>query len=722
MDNIDEWMNRALNEAKTSSSDSKTQGQAMPQKATPQAGFQQRGAGAPRPASAGSQGRAMPTGRQAQAPLSPHSAPSQGQSGLPLSANAKRKRRKKRGHGGHGQGPGPQQANQQRQPQTNQTAQPQGLSPQKQRQPQHQHRQADRPKATSKPLKKITGTAKPTPILKGKLKIIPLGGLDEVGKNMMAVEYENDIVIIDIGLEFPSEDMFGIDYVVPDVSYLEANKKRIRGVLITHGHLDHIGGLPYILPRLDFPPVFGTKLTMGLAKKRIEEFKQERMAKFMVIDPDKPLKLGQFLCSFFRVAHSIPDAVGIVIDTPVGKIVHTGDFKFDATPARNQLPADIHKMEALGTKNVLALFCESTNALKPGHSMSEKDVGETLEKIVRECPGRIIIASFSSQIGRVQQIIDAAEKNNRKIFVSGRSMRENMQISATLGYLSFKKDLIKDIKQYKKVPDHEALILTTGSQGESVSALTRMAANEHPHLKVKKGDTIVLSSSPIPGNEKSINSVINNLTILGANVIHNQIMDVHASGHGMQDELVRMVNLIKPKYLVPVHGEYYMRYGLLNLAKAHCGIPEERIIMLQNGNILLGETGGIVKKSDETVETKYILIDGLGEGQAGTQVQMDREILSQNGALIVLVYVSNKGKKLNRAPDVVSRGFIYMHESDEITREIGEIAATAYRNIQEKNPGANRQDIKKYIRQTIDKYTHTKLERRPLIIPLIIEV
>ncbi len=712
MDNIDEWMNRALNEGKTSSSDSRNQGQTMPPKAAPQTGFQQK---------------------------NQNNRPAQMSANTNAQANRPGKRRKRFSHDGSFR---PPQGNQ---PQPNQPGQPQARTqvqnqarPQAQARPQHQgarpqpqgnrppqsrapqnHQGTGRPKGPSKPLKKIITSAKPSPILHGKLKMIPLGGLNEVGKNMMAVEYENDIVIIDIGLEFPSEDMFGIDYVVPDVSYLEANKKRIRGVLITHGHLDHIGGLPYILPRLDFPPVFGTKLTMGLAKKRIEEFKQEKMAKFMVIDPDKPLKIGQFLCSFFRVAHSIPDAVGIVIDTPVGKIVHTGDFKFDATPARNQLPADIHKMEALGSQNVLALFCESTNALKPGHSMSEKDVGETLEKIVRECPGRIIIASFSSQIGRVQQIIDAAEKNNRKIFVSGRSMRENMQISATLGYLSFKKDLIKDIKQYKKVPDHETLILTTGSQGESVSALTRMAANEHPHLKVKKGDTIVLSSSPIIGNEKAINTVINNLTILGANVIHNQIMDVHASGHGKQDELARMVNLIKPKYLIPVHGEYYMRYGLLNIAKERCGMAEDKIIMLQNGDVLLGEKGTVMK-SDETVDTKYILIDGLGEGQVGTQVQMDREIMSQNGALIVLVYVSGKGK-LDKSPDVISRGFIYMHESEEITQEIGEIAANAFRNIQEKNPGANRKDIKKYIRQTIDKYTHAKLERRPLIIPLIVE-
>ncbi|MCX6734660.1 MAG: RNase J family beta-CASP ribonuclease [Candidatus Peregrinibacteria bacterium] len=569
-----------------------------------------------------------------------------------------------------------------------------------------------------KPPKLPKAPHKQTAILKGKVKIIPLGGLNEVGKNMTAFEYEDDIIIVDMGLEFPSEDMFGIDYVIPDISYLEDNKKRIRGVVVTHGHLDHIGGIPYILPKLDFPPIFATNLTIGLIKKRIDEFKQDKLAKLNIINPDQTLKLGQFALSFFRVAHSIPDCVGIVIDTPVGKLVHTGDFKFDATPARNQAPADIHKMEALGSQNVLALFCESTNALKPGHSMSELDVGVCLTKIIKEAPARVIIASFSSQVGRIQQILDAAVACNRKVFVSGRSMSETMSIAASLGYLSFPKDLIYDIKKYKKIPDQQALILTTGSQGESVSALTRIANGEHPHVRVQKDDMIVLSSSPIIGNEQAISTVINKLSLLGAEVIHNQIMDVHTSGHGKQEELARMINYIKPKYLIPIHGEYYMRLGLSKVAQKYCGMKEHQILMAQNGNVIVAEPNK-VQISAETVETKYILIDGLGEGHFDSQVQMDREIMSQNGALVVLVYV--RGKALGRTPDVVSRGFIYLHESDEITKEISDLASEAYRRIMDKNPGANRQDIKKYIRQTVDKYTHTKIERRPLIIPLIIE-
>lgn len=610
----------------------------------------------------------------------------------------------------HGQQPHGQQPHGQPQGQ-----QPHGQPPHRQ-QPHGQYRK--RPQNQLKPQPKKQSN--PTPIHKGKLKIMPLGGLNEIGKNMMVVEYEEDIIVIDMGLEFPSEDLLGIDFVIPDVSYLENNKKRIRGIILTHGHLDHIGGVPYILPKLDYPPVFGAKLTIGLVRKHTEEFKQERLAKLLVIDPEKPLRLGKFLVTFFRVAHSIPDALGIVVESPVGKIVHTGDFKFDETPTHKQCKADIHKMQNLGQQNILALFCESTNALKLGHSKSEKEVAQVTDEIVKNAKGRIIVASFASQIGRIQQIIDAAVKNKRKVFISGRSMRENIEIATRLGYLKSEKNSLHDIKQYKKIPDHETLILTTGSQGEEISALTRMANMEHPHVKVRKGDTIILSSSPIIGNEKAIHTVINNLTILGADVIHNEILDVHTSGHANQEELAKMINLIKPKYLIPIHGEFYMRKALGKLAREKCKISENNIIMITNGDVLIGEKDKIYK-SDEKIETKYILIDGLGEGHIGSNVQIEREIMSENGALIILIYISKKTQKLKKEPDVVSRGFIYMHESDEIIQEIVKIAGNAYKNIKEKNPGANRRDIKKYIRQTVDQYTHSKIERRPLIVPLIIE-
>jgi len=572
--------------------------------------------------------------------------------------------------------------------------------------------------------KKIEAQKHPQPpqILKDKLKIVPLGGLNEVGKNMMAFEYEGDIIVVDMGFEFPGEDLLGVDYVIPDTTYLEENKSRIRGIVLTHGHLDHIGGIPYILPKLNFPPLFGTKLTMGLVKKRIEEFKQEKLAKVSIIDPDVPIRLGKFLLKFFRVAHSIPDSIGVVIDTPVGKLVHTGDFKFDESPAGFQKKADIDKIRALGGQNVLALFSDSTNALRPGKSISESEVGKTLEELIMKTTGRIIVASFSTLIGRMQQIIDYAQKHNRKIFVSGRSMRETMEIASNLGYMKFPKDVVKDIKQYKnKTPDHETLILTTGSQGESVSALTRIANQDHPHIKVKKGDTIVISSSPIVGNERAIYNVINNLCLLGAQVINNQIMDVHTSGHGYQDDLKTMIDLVKPKYFIPVHGEFFMRQAHAFLAHQRCNIPEENIIMIQNGDVLLAEKNGVMKKSDEKVDTKYIVIDGLGEGEMGSQVQTDRQIMARNGALVVLIHINRKTKALKKTPDVVSRGFMYMHETEQITQEIAQMAGEAYKTIHKKNKNANRQDIKQYVKQSVDRFAHLKLERRPLIIPLIIE-
>lgn len=579
------------------------------------------------------------------------------------------------------------------------------------------HKQAYKP--VSKPARKPM----PSPtskFLKGKLKIIPLGGLDEVGKNLMVFEYENDIIIVDMGFEFPSDDLFGIDYVIPDTSYLEENKKKIRGIILTHGHLDHIGGLPYILPKLDFPPVYGATLTIGLVQKRIDEFKQQKLAKIHTINPDKPLKLGKFLCKFFRVAHSIPDALGVVIDTPVGKIVHTGDFKFDDTPARNQPKADIHKMQALGRQNVLALFCESTNALKAGHSMSEKKVGETLEKVISEAPGRVIVASFASQIGRLQLIIDAAAKCNRKLYVSGRSMKTNIEIATKLGSLHIPQGTISDVKKYKKENDKQTLILTTGSQGEPVSALTRMSTGEHPHVKIKRGDTIIFSSSPIIGNERAIYSTINNLSKLGAEVIHNQIMDVHSSGHGKQEELKKMIDFVRPKYLIPIHGEYYMRKELGRLAIEQCRIPKDKVLMIENGDVLHAAQGK-VEKTKEKVDTKYILIDGSGEGEIGSHVQGDRAMMSENGTLVLLIHINKKSKRLRKTPDIVSRGFIYMHESQKVTEEIAQVAGEAYKGIVKKDPRASRKDVKYYIKQSVDKYTRKKLERRPLIIPLIIE-
>lgn len=559
--------------------------------------------------------------------------------------------------------------------------------------------------------------------LRDKLRVIPLGGLDEVGKNMMAFEYEDDIIIVDMGFEFPSQEMYGIDYIIPDVSYLENKKKRIRGVIITHAHLDHIGGIPYMMPRLDFPPMYGTKLTMGMVEKRIEEFDQKRYTKLNTIHPDDTIKLGKFTVTFFRVTHSIPDCVAAVIDTPAGKVVMTGDYKFDDQVVSPFEQAEVGKMEALGKEGkVLAMFGDSTNSLKPGHSLTSTQVTEALDKAVGEVEGRLIIATFSSQIGRLEQILQIAHKHNRKVYVSGRSMQTNLQIAMNLGYVKVPKGLVQDIKFYRdKTPDHETMIVTTGSQGEERSALARIASDTHASIKLKKDDTVILSSSPIIGNELAIAKIINKLCKRGAHVVHNQIREVHTSGHGYQDEIIRMINLIKPKYLVPVHGEYFMRQGQADLAIEKCGYNRDNVVMIENGDVL-HISDGKVEKSKEKIQTDHILIDGHGEGHAGSQVQSDRKIMANHGILTVLIYIDKKSRKVKRDPDIVARGFVYMHEMDEIVGQLSKEAINAYKTIQSKNPGAKRGDIKRYVRQKMDKFADKALERRPLIMPLLVEV
>ena len=554
----------------------------------------------------------------------------------------------------------------------------------------------------------------------GVLRIIPVGGLDEVGKNTMIMEYEDSIFLIDLGFQFPEADMLGVDYVIPDINYLKDKIHKIKGIVVTHGHLDHIGAIPYLLPKLNFPPIYAGKLTMGLIKKQLDEFGLTNQATLRTINWSDEIYFGKMKVSFFRVTHSIPDSCGLFIETPAGSVVHTGDFKIDLSPAGAQLPPEFAKIAGFGEKNVSIMMSDSTNAMKPGYTISERKIGHTLDKIISEANNRVIIASFSSQIGRIQQIIDAAVKYNKKIFLSGRSLIDNSLMAAELGYLKYPQGLIQDIKKSKKHPPEKTIILTTGSQGEPVAALSRMALNEHAQVKIKKGDIVVLSSSPIPGNEMAVVRVINNLSRLGARVINNHVMDVHASGHGQQEDLKLMFTLVKPKYFVPIHGEYFMRKIHGEVMINDLGFARERMIMIENGDVLELRKGEL-KSTGERIQTNYILVDGLGGGDIGSQVMMDRQILAENGVIVVTVPIDKDSGRLKGDVKVETRGFIYMEESQEILNGIKSHAAESFRNFAMNNPKFSNEEAKIHLRESIDQLVVNKIDRQPLIVPIILD-
>jgi len=555
----------------------------------------------------------------------------------------------------------------------------------------------------------------------GKLRIIPIGGLDEVGKNTMIFEYEDAIFLVDLGFQFPEADMLGVDYVIPDINYLKDKTQKIKGIVVTHGHLDHIGGIPYLLNKLGNPPIYTGKLTKGLIEKQLEEHGLLQSANLRMVNFDSDvLYFGKMKVSFFRVTHSIPDSSGLFIETPAGSVVHTGDFKIDLSPAGAQLPPQFSRIAALGERNVTALLSDSTNATKPGYTMSERKIGQTLDTIIKEAEGRVLIASFSSQIGRIQQIIDAAIRHSRKIFLSGRSLIDNCMMAAELGYLKYPPGLIMDIKKSKKHPGDRSIILTTGSQGEPVAALSRMALDEHAQVKVGKGDTVVLSSSPIPGNEMAVVRVTNNLVRLGAKVINNNIMDVHASGHGHQEDLKLMFSLIKPKFFVPIHGEFFMRKAHAELMVHELGLPEKNALMVENGGVM-EICNGEMRVTGEKIKTNYILVDGMGGGDIGSQVMMDRQILAENGVIVLSLPIDKNSKAIKGEIRVETRGFIYMEESREIINGICRRAAEAFTEFAKSNPGFNYEEAKLHIRSSVDQFVVNKIDRQPLIIPILVD-
>lgn len=551
-----------------------------------------------------------------------------------------------------------------------------------------------------------------------KLRIIPLGGLEEVGKNIMVLEYENDIVIIDTGLSFAGPDMLGVDFIVPDISYLEARKNKVRGILFTHGHLDHIGAIQYVLPKLGNPPMYGSKLTLGLVKSRLKEFALDKSAKLHPVEEHKPFKLGAFDIEFFRVNHSIPNSMGIFINSPAGSAVHTGDFKFDHSPAIDK-PADFQMIGEIGKRGVDVLMIDSTNALKPGFCKSEAEVANTLERIIEKTKGRLIIACFSSLIGRINQIVNFAAKNNRKVFLSGRSMIDNVLLSEELGFATYPKGTVRKISpQANTMPPSQVLILTTGAQGETMSALTRMSIGEHSQIKIREGDTVLISASPIPGNELAVVNVINNLYAQGAKVITNNDMDIHVSGHAHQEELKLMYGLIKPKCYVPIHGELYMRKGHIEMIKTIADPSMLATCLDNNGDVLEVSRQGI-RKSKEKVPANDILVDGLGFGDIGSRVIHDRKIMSEDGILVVLFQAYNESRRLIGEPDIITRGFLYLKESEEIAKEVKHCASKAFETIIHQNRHIELKDMKAELERNISNFIRKRLRREPMIIPII---
>ncbi len=553
------------------------------------------------------------------------------------------------------------------------------------------------------------------PKAKSKLKIIPLGGLSEIGKNMMVMEYENDIIIIDAGLMFPGEEMLGIDLVIPDISYLLDKKDRIKGIVITHGHEDHIGALPYLLPQLE-APVYSTKLTNGLIEVKLKERKALAGAKLHAVPYGGQVNLGRFRVEFFPVCHSIPDAAGLIIHTPLGAIVHSGDFKLDYTPVDGK-PTDLSRLAQLGAQGVLLLMSDSTYAELPGYTPSERLVGENLDRVMAEAPGRVIVTTFSSLVSRIQQVIDAAARHERRVFIIGRSMTDIVKMTLELGYLKAPEGILARIDELKNTPHNKVVFVTTGSQGEPTSALVRIANQDHRHVHILRGDTVVLSATPVPGNEALINRTVDSLFRQGAQVLYDKVAQVHVHGHGSQEELKLLLNLVKPRFFMPIHGEFRHLSFHAKLAQS-VGIPEKNIFLLEDGDVLeLGQWSG---KVDGKVSSGNVYVDGLSVGDVGTVVLRDRRMLSRDGIVMVIITVNRQTGKLVGRPDIVSRGFVDTREAKDMIEESRDLVAKAL-----DHSGARPADwgfIYAKVRDILYKFYYDQTKRRPMILPVMVKV
>ena len=545
-----------------------------------------------------------------------------------------------------------------------------------------------------------------------KLKIIPLGGLNEIGKNMTVYEYGGEIIVVDCGMAFPGDDMYGIDCVIPDVSYLVKHKNRIRGMFITHGHEDHIGAVPYILKKVNIP-IYCTRLTAGLIRLKLEEHGLLKSTKIVTVESGMTVKAGKFSVEFIHVNHSIADSVAFAIHTGLGTVVHTGDFKIDSTPIDGEV-IDLARFGELGKQGVLALLADSTNVERPGYTMSERTVGRTFNRLFQGCKQRIIVTTFASNVHRIQQIMDAAAECGRKVAVTGRSMENIMKVSTELGYMKLPKGTVMDVNRIKGLPPQQQVIITTGSQGESLAALSRMAAHLHKKISILPGDTVIFSSHPIPGNEKAVSNVINELSAQGANVV---FQDVHVSGHACQEEIKLIYSLVKPKYAIPIHGEYRHLTAQKPIVE-DLGIPKENIFILSSGNVL--ELDGQDAKVTGSVHTGAIFVDGLGVGDVGNIVLRDRQHLSEDGIMIVVMTLERHSNVVLAGPDIVSRGFVYVRESEDLMEHARQVVETALDSCLENNI-TDWGKIKTEVKDALGEYLWKRTKRNPMILPIIME-
>lgn len=571
-------------------------------------------------------------------------------------------------------------------------------------------------KVTKRGKKEFTKEKEEFRFKKSPLKIIPLGGLLEIGKNITVFEYENEMIIVDCGLAFPEDDMLGVDLVIPDISYLEKNKNKIKGLVITHGHEDHIGAIPYLLKQINVP-IYATRLTIGLISNKLEEHKLLRSTSLNIVNQGQTVKLGKFKVEFIRSSHSIPDAVALAIHTPVGVVLHTGDFKIDYTPIDGER-MDLGRIAELGNKGVLALMSDSTNSERKGYTMSESSVGAVFDKLFINCTKRIVVATFASNVHRVQQIVDAAVENGRKIAVCGRSMINMITTAKELGYIQAPENVFIDIDMINNYEDNQLVIITTGSQGETMSALTRMAAGEHRKVEITPNDLVIISATPIPGNEKFVSKVIDDLMQIGAEVVYSSLADIHVSGHACQEEQKLILSLAKPKYFIPVHGEYRQLLAHANTAEK-IGIKRENIFLMSNGRVL--EINEKEAKFTTTVPFGRVLVDGLGVGDVGNIVLRDRQHLSQDGLIVIVMTMNGATGEIVSGPDVISRGFVYVRESENLMDNVKRVVRDEITKC-EKNHITDWATIKSVLKENLRDYIYQKTKRNPMILPIIMEL